>query len=84
MYGVKSTKGTTGRIFAGVVHGGPSKGFSDENLKIEMLDAAAPVKVWRPSESTSNNLNGSYPNLNCYTIPASCKASNEDKLEKGD
>jgi hypothetical protein len=50
---------------------------------IEMLAPEAPVKVWRPSDSSTNNLNGSYPALDCYTVPESCKTSNENRMEKG-
>ena len=73
----------TGRVFAGLVAGGPSEGFNDDNLRIEMLDPAAPVKEWRPSQQSRQNLNGTYPNLDCYTVPASCVASNQNRMEPG-
>jgi alpha-glucosidase (family GH31 glycosyl hydrolase) len=76
-------KAANGRIFAGLVNGGPSSGFTDENLMIEMLDPAAPVKEWRPSSSSGANLKGTYPSLDCYTIPAKCAASNQNRMEKG-
>ena len=63
--------------------GGPSKGFTDANLLIELLDDAAPVKVWRPSLNATGNLNGSYTNLDCYTLPESCAASNAAKMQEG-
>ena len=71
------------RIFTGALNGGPSKGFTDANLLIELLDDAAPVKVWRPSLNATGNLNGSYTNLDCYTLPESCAASNAAKMQEG-
>ena len=68
---VSKTMVAGGRVFAGLLDGGPSKGFTDANLMIEMLDPAAPTKIWRPSMVSDQNLNGSYPNLDCCKTPLS-------------
>ena len=62
---VSKTASVGDRVFAGLLAGGPSKGFTDDNLMIEMLAAGAPTKTWRPSMAPRRNLNGSYPNLDC-------------------
>eukprot|EP00037_Helgoeca_nana_P027024 m.307306 g.307306 ORF g.307306 m.307306 type:complete len:694 (+) comp27380_c0_seq1:102-2183(+) len=77
--GVSKTMSVGDRVFAGVVSGG----FTDATLQIEMLDRAAPVRVWRPSMGHGRNLNGSYPALDCYTVPAACAASNQRRMEPG-
>jgi alpha-glucosidase (family GH31 glycosyl hydrolase) len=81
--GVSKLMSVGDRVFVGALNGGPSKGFDASNLLIELLDPAAPIKTWRPSADASQNLNGSYTNLDCYTVPAKCVAQNIDKLQKG-
>ena len=77
------------RVFVGALNGGPSKGFTYDNLLIEFLDPDAPLKTWRPSMygpgggNSAANLNGSYTNLDCYTVPAKCAASNAAKMQHG-
>ena len=81
--GVSKVMDAGDRVFVGALNGGPSKGFDASNLLIEFLDPAAPIQSWRPSANASQNLNGSYSNLDCYTVPAKCVAQNVDKLQKG-
>ena len=81
---VSKTISAGDRTFVGDLSGGgASKGFDDSNLVIEFLDPAAPVKFWRPSTNATRNLNGSYTNLDCYTVPEKCAAQNTDKLQPG-
>jgi hypothetical protein len=39
--------------------------------------------VWRPDQSDARNLNGTYPNLDCYSVPASCVQTNQARMGKG-
>jgi hypothetical protein len=80
--GVTKTMSVGDRTFVGIPQGG-FKGFTDDNLQIEFMDPSAPVASWRPSAEPSANLNGTYTNLDCYTVPAKCAASNAEKLQKG-
>jgi alpha-glucosidase (family GH31 glycosyl hydrolase) len=81
--GVVSTKASSGRIFAGLVTGGGSTGFSRNNLIIEMLDPLAPVQNWRVGDSSKGNLNGTFPALDCYSEPAKCAAKSESRVGEG-
>eukprot|EP01051_Picozoa_sp_SAG22_P001507 SAG22_NODE_60_length_23423_cov_8.445250_11_plen_1063_part_00 len=83
LMGVTKTMAAGDRTFVGPAARGGFKGFTDANLRIDFLDPSAPVKSWHPSAESMANLNGSYTNLDCYTVPAKCAAQNRDKLQKG-
>lgn len=80
--GVSKTTSVGDRTFVGMTQGGFA-GFNDANLQIDFLDPTAPISVWRPSNDANANLNGSYPALDCYTVPAKCAAQNAAKMQKG-
>jgi len=79
---VQGTKASTqGRVFAGVVNGGPSRGFTAKNLQVELLHSTR--VTWVPGKEATANLNGSYPNLDCYTVPAACVKTNTARMGQG-
>eukprot|EP00931_Biecheleriopsis_adriatica_P024808 TRINITY_DN15366_c0_g1_i1.p1 TRINITY_DN15366_c0_g1~~TRINITY_DN15366_c0_g1_i1.p1 ORF type:complete len:993 (+),score=106.84 TRINITY_DN15366_c0_g1_i1:30-3008(+) len=69
--------GRTGRIFGG--RSWPPPSFTADNLVIDLGGG----RSWSPGQEASANLNGSYPNLDCYAKPADCVEQVTKRIEKG-
>lgn len=77
MEDVEGTTGASGRVF-----GGRTSAFPPSALHVDFAVNGLPTR-WTPGQTSTQNLNGTYSSLDCYSTPDQCLAEYWQGLGQG-